>query len=234
MCYSCIYSSSHQQWPGPARPHTPAEHVKAAANGRTPSRTLWFAATGSTSSVLDGGARNAPHTTVQIVDSGGLALEEADRALFSHQRPANQRIHWMFSPTKDERVSSLLDWIQAMSHALATVGLHKYLRSQKRGALMANADFRPWKSPNDPAFDWLTFDDVVDTHDKTLQESMAFYEPESQVLVFVFLLSPSGNSLAMWRRKLPVPNAVRSQHRAEITKLTSALAKRKYVITVDE
>jgi hypothetical protein len=99
---------------------------------------------------------------------------------------------------------------------------------------MANADFRPLRSPNEPAFDWVTFDDVVDTHDRTLQESMAFYDPESQVLVFVFLLSRSGHSLAMWRRKLPVPNAVRNQNGREIAKVTNNLAKRKYVVTVDE
>ena len=63
---------------------------------------------------------------------------------------------------------------------------------------------------------------------------MAFYEPDYQVLVFVFLLSHTGNSLAMWRRKLPVPTPVLNQNREELVKLMKTLAKRKYVVTVDE
>lgn len=96
-----------------------------AVNGMTPSRTLLYAATGSASSVLDGGARGGPHTTIQIVESGGSALVDAERALFGRERPASQRIHWMFSPTKDARVASLLGWIEAMSHGLATLGVSK-------------------------------------------------------------------------------------------------------------
>jgi hypothetical protein len=85
-----------------------------------------------------------------------------------------------------------------------------------------------------PAFDWLTFDDVVQTRDKTLQESIANYNPESQTLVFVFLLSESGNSLAMWMRKLCVPNAIRKQNSGEIATLMKSLATRTHVIAVDE
>lgn len=100
--------------------------------------------------------------------------------------------------------------------------------------MIANANFRPSRSPNEPAFDWLTFENVAVTHDKTLQESVAFYAPDNQVLVFVFLLSHTGNSVAMWRRKLPVPTVIRNQNRAELTQLMNVLAKRKYLITVDE
>lgn len=38
--------------------------------------------------------------------------------------------------------------------------LSKYLQWRQRGALFANADFRPWKSPDEPAFDWLSFEEV--------------------------------------------------------------------------
>lgn len=84
-----------------------------------------YAATGSASSILDGGARGGSYTTIQIVESGGAALVDAKRALFSHERLASNRIHWMFSPTKDDRVAALLGWIQAMSHGLATLGVSK-------------------------------------------------------------------------------------------------------------
>ncbi|KAF8525386.1 hypothetical protein JB92DRAFT_2702314, partial [Gautieria morchelliformis] len=171
---------------------------------------------------------------IQIIESGGAGLEDARRALYSRERLASKRIHWMFSPTKDERVASLLEWIQAMSHGLATLGVHKFLRTQQRGALIVNADFRPERAPTEPAFDWITFDEVVGTYDKILQESMAFYEPDRQVLVFVFLLSHTGNSVAMWRRKLPIPVAVHNQNRTEIKRLMTSLAQRRYVVTVDE
>ncbi|KAF8491424.1 hypothetical protein JB92DRAFT_3128370 [Gautieria morchelliformis] len=177
----------------------------AASNGRTPSRTLWYAATGSSSSVLDGGAHAGPHATIPIIESGGAGLEDARRALYSHERLASKRIHWMFSPTEDERVASLLEWIQAMSHGLATLGVQKFLRTQQRGALIVNADFHPEWAPTEPAVDWLTFDEVVGTYDKILQESIALYEPDRQVLVFVFLISHTGNSVAMWRRKVLIP-----------------------------
>lgn len=58
--------------------------------------------------------------------SGGAALEVADRALYSTLRPASQRIHWTLSPSKDDRVASLLDWIQVMSYALGTLGVSMY------------------------------------------------------------------------------------------------------------
>lgn len=80
----------------------------------------------------------------------------------------------------------------------------------------------------------MTFDDIVDTYDRTLQESIAFYEVENQVVVFIFLLSPSKNSMAVWRRKIAIPNAVRTQNLGELTKVGKLLSKRKFVLTVDK
>jgi hypothetical protein len=99
---------------------------------------------------------------------------------------------------------------------------------------MCNVGFRKPDKPSHPVFDWVTFDDIVETHDRTLQESIAQYDPETQVLVFVFLLSASGNSCAMWRRKLPVPNNILRENQEEVTKVTKAVAKRKYVMELDE
>ena len=100
--------------------------------------------------------------------------------------------------------------------------------------LISNAEYRNPKNQMYPAFDWLTFDDVVQTRDKVLQESIASYKPEFETLVFVFLLSERGNSMAMWKRKLCVPNAVYKQNSAEIAALMDTIAKRKHVITVDK
>lgn len=113
-------------------PHGPpfAGKPPPVANSRT-----FKHATASSASILDGGARNGPHTQVQILDSGGAALESADRALFGHERLANQRIHWMFSPYKDQRVASLMEWVQAMNHALATVGVSSLNHSHSHSSI---------------------------------------------------------------------------------------------------
>lgn len=100
---------------------------------------------------------------------------------------------------------------------------------------MVNAEFRTAKKPNEPAFDWLTFDDLQLSMDRTLQESAAFYNPSMQVIVFVFLPSKSGNSVAIWRRKLHVPNNVRLMLQGEISLAIAGLRKEKdYLIHVDE
>lgn len=120
---------------------------------------------------------------------------------------------WSFDPTKEEKVSRLLDWIQATSHAVATFGvstillathkvfqnifeqLQKFLESGQRGAIIANAGYRSYMNPQEPAFDWITWPFVVKTLDRTLQQSLAYYDPAAQVLVFVFLLSETGSSV---------------------------------------
>jgi len=71
--------------------------------------------------------------------------------------------------------------------------------------------------------------------DRILQESVVFYDPAVQVIVFVFLPSKSGNSVAMWRRKIKVPNNTRLMLQAEITLAIASLRKEKhYVVHVDE
>ncbi|KIJ56655.1 hypothetical protein M422DRAFT_62607 [Sphaerobolus stellatus SS14] len=218
-----------------ARPKAATDHNKSASNDRETSRTLRYATTPSNFSVLDGGGRGGggSHMDVTVRDSGGIALEEADMAFYNHKRPADTRIYWSFDPKKDPRVHSLLTWIGAMGHALATLGVHKFLETGERGALMANATYRHPDYQDEPCFDWVTFEDVVDTHDKILQESMAFYSPENQVLVFIFLLSESGNSMAIWRRKLDIPLHVHNQWHIDLEKTARILSKKKYVITVD-
>jgi len=111
--------------------------------------------------------------------------------------------------------------------------MHKFLQTRERGALIVNADYRPLNSPGEPAFDWLTYPELQKTMDRTLQESVAFYDPSVLVVIFVFLPSKSGNSLAIWRRKIPIPNGVRLAYQAQITQAVAALS-RDYVVHVDE
>ena len=69
--------------------------------------------------------------------------------------------------------------------------------------------------------------------DKTLQESLAYYDPHVQVLVFVFLPSKTQNSVAIWRRKLPLPNNIRLAYGSQLKQATAGLQK-DYPIHVDE
>ena len=66
-----------------------------------------------------------------FVDSHGVALIPAERALYSRERPAKERFRWGFNPDKDPRVGSLLHWISAMSNGIANIGVsldaHVYL-----------------------------------------------------------------------------------------------------------
>jgi hypothetical protein len=69
--------------------------------------------------------------------------------------------------------------------------------------------------------------------DQVLQESVAHYDPYVHVIVFVFLPSQSGNSMAIWRRKIAVPNNIRLAYQGQIRQALAALRKN-YVLHVDE
>ncbi|EJF61251.1 hypothetical protein DICSQDRAFT_61297 [Dichomitus squalens LYAD-421 SS1] len=171
-----------------------------------------------------------------FVSSHGEALKPAERAFYNRERPTKERIRWGFNPDKDPRVGSLLRWVAAMSNGLAEIGLQRFLDTRERGALFANADYRVSVSPGappQPAFDWVTLSELQDTLDSTLQSSVTLYDPAFQVIVFVFLLSPSGNSMAVWRRKLNVPDAIRDANQDEILAVKAGL-KTTYPVYVDE
>ncbi|KAJ3829454.1 hypothetical protein F5880DRAFT_1470545 [Lentinula raphanica] len=202
-----------------------------------PSKTLAYASSGTTTSLNTGLPRNKinEYTNVQFHDSQGVALQFAHHALFGRARKAKDRIHWSFPSNKDERVESLMTWITTVSYSLGTYGLHRFLQSRERGALIANADYQIPGGKNEPAFDWLTFDQLQETRDKIMQESAAFYDPAAQTIVFVFLPSKSGNSVAMWRRKINVPNNMRLMLQGEIALAMAALRREEdYVVHVDE
>ncbi|RDB23193.1 hypothetical protein Hypma_009617 [Hypsizygus marmoreus] len=202
-----------------------------------PSKTLTHAYNGTHKTIPTGVPPNKmnEYTNIQLLESRGAAFRPVQNAIFGKARKAKDRIHWMFSPNKDERVSSLLAWIQHMEYNLGSFGLHKFLQSRERGALFSNAAFRLDKYPNQPVFDWLTFDQLQLTRDRILQESLISCDPGMQVVVFVFLPSPSGNSVAMWRRKILVPNNTRLRFQQEIALAKAGLRKDKdYIVHVDE
>ncbi|RXW21160.1 hypothetical protein EST38_g4694 [Candolleomyces aberdarensis] len=172
---------------------------------------------------------------VKFLDSGGAAFGSATNAFFGSDRQARDRFHWMFPPDKDERVSSMMTCIQTVAYGLGALGLHKFVQSGERGALFTNAAFRLPDQPTQPVFDWVAFDMLQNTMDKTLQESVAFYDPGQIVLVFVYLPSHTGNSVAIWRRKIPVPGNVRLMLQKELSVVKKGLRPEKdYVILLDE
>jgi hypothetical protein len=65
------------------------------------------------------------YADLRFTESHGAALQDVDLALFGKSRLAKDRIHWMFPPNKDERVSSTLTWIQAFSYGLGGFGVRK-------------------------------------------------------------------------------------------------------------
>jgi hypothetical protein len=113
--------------------------------------------------------------------------------------------------------------------------MNKFLQTRERGALFINAS-HDLDSPTSsgPALDWLTYDDVVETWDRLLQESVRFYDPSMQVIVFVFLpTTNSGDSLAIWRRKIAVPDSIRMPHLRDIN-LTKVALRKDYPVLGDE
>lgn len=110
-----------------------------------------------------------------------------------------------------------------MSEGVGGLGLQRFLETHQRGALFVNADYVPPQSPHEPAFDWVTLDELKGSLDKILQESVALYDPAKQVIVFIFLLSKSGNSMAIWRRKVPVPEILQSAYKDPIADIKDGL-----------
>ena len=96
-----------------------------------------------------------------------------------------------------------------------------------------NADYAPPESPHEPAFDWVAIDQLKDTLDKVLQESVALYDPAKQVIVFIFLLSKSGNSMAIWRRKISVPEILQTNYKNPIADIKAGLQPN-YPVYVEE
>ncbi|KAG5729724.1 hypothetical protein E4T56_gene1065 [Termitomyces sp. T112] len=171
-----------------------------------------------------------------VNESENQAFQPALKAIFGREwRMAKDRIHWTYSPENEPKVASVLFWIQQMESFLALLGLLKFLETKERGALFVNVTFRLKEYPDKPAFDWLRYDQVQASTDRILQHSILATDPAQQTIVFVYLLSRTGNSVAMWRRKLQVPKDVRQKHLQAIKKVKAGLRPDKdYRIHVDE
>jgi hypothetical protein len=109
-----------------------------------------------------------------------------------------------------------------------------FLRTREPGALFANAGLEDAASPVLP-LDWLSLSAMRPSNDRILQgdlhsrtwwlgqrtlttckECTAYNDPAKQVVVFVFLLSKTGNSMAIWRRRISLPPDLAHQYAHEI------------------
>lgn len=88
----------------------------------SPSKTL-FAALGSPDVARPFGLPPSNIHSHRLIESQGAALSRAHKAFYAQERLAKDRIHWSFPPDKDERVSSLLRWIEGMSEAIGALGV---------------------------------------------------------------------------------------------------------------
>ncbi|TRM68327.1 hypothetical protein BD626DRAFT_395967 [Schizophyllum amplum] len=213
-------------------PSTPGSSVGGIGDAHDiTSRTLAYASSSLTSSPY----RNSTDRTSKIFpESRGAALMPVQKALFSRSRPPKDRIHWGFPPEKNSKVATALQWVNSHSHAIADYGVSKFLAGRERGALFINATYRHPGHPSEPAFDWLSFPQLQSTLDFTLQDSVAFSDPAKVVVVFVFLSSESGNSVAMWRIKVRMQEDILLKHEKQIEQLKATLPSRdKYVIFLE-
>ncbi len=105
--------------------------------------------------------------------------------------------------------------------------MRKFLEQGRRGALITNTEFQneiPAKPGHaQPTFDWVTIEDLQPTMDQRLQESVICYNPRVQVVVLTFLLSKSGNSMAVWRTKLSIPESIQKGRKKEIDEVMAFL-----------
>lgn len=58
-------------------------------------------------------------------------------------------------------------------------------------------------------------------------------DPSTTFIVYVFLLSPTGNSMGIWRRKLPIPEELRNEYAGELAQVNAYVNKRTHVVAVD-
>ncbi|CUA76834.1 hypothetical protein RSOLAG22IIIB_02310 [Rhizoctonia solani] len=170
-----------------------------------------------------------------IIESSGEGLIRAERALYAElsDRPVDERIYWTMPPDHDERVRNRIRDVDKASRELALYGLDMYLALGVKGAIMTNAGYHAPEWPDSPAYDWITFDDARKTYDKILQESIAFTDPSKTTLVFIFLMSRSGESMAIWRRKFTVPPSEQLNRNLELRKVAYEAQKRGQVYEID-
>ncbi|KAG8905385.1 hypothetical protein FRB99_008998 [Tulasnella sp. 403] len=181
--------------------------------------------------VLDGGLPSVTSShIVRVAESNGICMKEAERALYGRHLPAESRIVWNTTAENDRQMRALLQWVDKVRWGLASLGLHKYMATKARGALIFNVNGRLSNSPETPAVDWITFKDVQKTLDRQLQEYIKEYDPTRYVLVFTFRVVDGGNAIHIWGKKLAIPPSLPATYEKELKDVAKKTNKMKYEI----
>ncbi|KEP50990.1 Asp domain protein [Rhizoctonia solani 123E] len=165
--------------------------------------------------------------SIEIVESGGSALSEAQDALTNDRRPVWTRILWTVPLEHNPAAQLVLSKIacREVVEGLSVLAIRRYL-STERGAFFCNVD-RNASDNRALEVDWITFRDTQKTRDKTLQREVFRNEPALSVLVYVFRTSPDKRSIAIWRRKIDMPATI-------IRKNATALAAKRRELRATE
>lgn len=59
-------------------------------------------------------------------------------------------------------------------------------------------------------------------------------DPSTTFIVYVFLLSETGNSLGIWKRKLPIPVELQDYYARDLERVNAHVKKQQYVIAVEQ
>ncbi|CAE7150217.1 unnamed protein product [Rhizoctonia solani] len=148
------------------------------------------------------------NSPVRVTQSGGQALVPAQRAFIGSHRPAHERMLWGLPLDRDPRVRHAIAKIEGIKDAVVAFGAEKFVETKMKGAVICNVDYHPPGHPDDLAFDWITYKDAQKSLDPTLQKSITRTDPANAVLLVIFLLSPSLNSLAIWRKSVPTDSRI--------------------------
>ncbi|KAF8599183.1 hypothetical protein BDV93DRAFT_315489 [Ceratobasidium sp. AG-I] len=159
-----------------------------------------------------------------IVESGGLALVNAQDAFTDSRRAVWTRIVWSLPVELDTGARALLGRVgeRDVAEELAKLGVKRYLETG-RGAIFCNAGYDSGSSRK-LAVDWVTFRDTQKTRDKWLQQDVLSNDPATSVLVYVFRLAPDKKSLAIWRKRIPLSVSVSGPNSAAIAAQKRKLA----------
>ncbi|KAG8705529.1 hypothetical protein FRC08_001631 [Ceratobasidium sp. 394] len=230
---TALAPSSTSSWGAPA-PISPSTYqVWRSSIART---KMWSGTSPYTKMIDDAAYKPKPTPPAgTIVESSGEGIIRAERALYASLsvRPVDERIFWTMPPDHDERVRNRIKSVDAMARELALYGLDQYLACGIKGAIMTNAGYHVPEWPESPAYDWITFDDARRTGDQTLQESIAFSDPGLTTIVFIFLVSRSGESMAIWRRKFTIPTSERLRRDLDLRRVALEAQKRGQIYQID-
>ncbi|KAG8991073.1 hypothetical protein FRB90_001472, partial [Tulasnella sp. 427] len=185
--------------------------------------------------VLDSGLPNVTSShIVRIAESNGKCLEEASAALFGRHAPPEERIVWNHTADRDKGMQNLLEWVDKVKWGLASLGLHKFMATKQRGALIFNVNGRLSNDPKTPAVDWFTFADAQRTLDKQLQKYIGEYNPAEYVLVFTFRVMRGGQVMHMWGKKLAIPQTLPVTYATEIRDALKKVNKKRLEVLTED